>query len=210
MNTGIGDAINLAWTLAAVIKGEATPRLLDSFEPERIRFARRLVSTTDRIFSFVTERGALATFVRTQMLPVVLPLLAGRPQVRRLLYRTISQLGISYRESPLSAGSAGHVHGGDRLPWVPMSTTEDNFTPLTSMAWQAHIYGEPRVSARATCAELQLPLHIFPWTPEAKNAGLLRSALYLVRPDGYVALANSDGLANGLRSYFTKRGLTPR
>ena len=210
MNTGIGDAINLAWKLAAVIKGEATPRLLDSFEPERIRFARRLVSTTDRAFSFVTERGALATFVRSKLLPIILPLLARRPQVRRLIFRTISQLGISYRESPLSVGSAGHVHGGDRLPWVPMNDAEDNFTPLTSMAWQAHIYGEPRVNARSTCAELQLPLHIFPWTPEAKSAGLLRSAFYLVRPDGYVALADSDGLANGLRSYFTRRGLTLR
>jgi 2-polyprenyl-6-methoxyphenol hydroxylase-like FAD-dependent oxidoreductase len=210
MNTGIGDAINLAWKLAAVIKGEATPRLLDSFEPERIRFARRLVSTTDRAFSFVTERGALATFVRSKLLPIILPLLAGRPQIRRLIFRTISQLGINYRESPLSAGSAGHVQGGDRLPWVSMNGAEDNFTPLTSMAWQAHIYGEPRVSARATCAELQLPLHIFPWTPQAKSAGLVRSAFYLVRPDGYVALANADGLANGLRSYLTSRGRTLR
>ena len=209
MNTGIGDAINLAWKLAAVIKGEATPRLLDSFEPERIRFARRLVSTTDRVFSFVSERGALAAFVRTTLLPMILPLIAGRPRARRLLFRTISQIGIKYRESPLSLGRAGAVHGGDRLPWVPISDTEDNFTPLTTMAWQAHIYGEMRMSARAICAEMQLPLHNFAWTPEAKRAGLLRSAFYLVRPDGYVALADSDGLANGLRSYLTQRGLTP-
>ena len=209
MNTGIGDAINLAWKLAAVIKGEATPQLLDSFQPERIRFARRLVSTTDRVFSFVTKRGALALFVRRTLLPIVLPLIAGRQRARRFAFRTISQIGIRYRESPLSSGSAGEIHGGDRLPWVPLIDGEDNFAPLTSMNWQAHIYGEVRVSARVTCAEQQIPLHVFPWSALAKQAGLLRSALYLVRPDGYIALADREGGANGLRSYFTQRGLTP-
>ena len=54
MNTGGGDAINLAWKLAAVLAGRAPDRLLDSYEAERIGFARRLVATTDRVFSFVT------------------------------------------------------------------------------------------------------------------------------------------------------------
>ena len=35
MNTGIGDAVNLAWKLAAVLKGDAA-NLLDTYEPERI------------------------------------------------------------------------------------------------------------------------------------------------------------------------------
>jgi len=48
MNTGIGDAVNLAWKLAAVVHGRADASLLDSYEPERIAFARRLVATTDR------------------------------------------------------------------------------------------------------------------------------------------------------------------
>jgi 2-polyprenyl-6-methoxyphenol hydroxylase-like FAD-dependent oxidoreductase len=50
MNTGIGDAVNLAWKLASVVAGEAAPALLDSYEPERIAFARRLVTSTDRAF----------------------------------------------------------------------------------------------------------------------------------------------------------------
>jgi 2-polyprenyl-6-methoxyphenol hydroxylase-like FAD-dependent oxidoreductase len=39
VNTGIGDAVNLAWKLAAVLQGRADPSLLDSYEPERIAFA---------------------------------------------------------------------------------------------------------------------------------------------------------------------------
>ena len=57
MNTGIGDAINLAWKLAAVIGSQADDSLLDSYESERIGFARRLVATTDRVFSFATADG---------------------------------------------------------------------------------------------------------------------------------------------------------
>jgi 2-polyprenyl-6-methoxyphenol hydroxylase-like FAD-dependent oxidoreductase len=53
MNTGIGDAVNLAWKLAAVLHGRAKPSLLDSYEPERIAFARRLVATTDQAFTGV-------------------------------------------------------------------------------------------------------------------------------------------------------------
>jgi 2-polyprenyl-6-methoxyphenol hydroxylase-like FAD-dependent oxidoreductase len=56
MNTGIGDAINLAWKLAAVLNSSAG-ELLDT-ETERIAFARRLVSTTDKVFTFVTAEGA--------------------------------------------------------------------------------------------------------------------------------------------------------
>ena len=55
MNTGIGDAVNLAWKLAAVLQRRATPALLDTYEPERIAFARRLVATTDRAFTGVTS-----------------------------------------------------------------------------------------------------------------------------------------------------------
>ena len=57
MNTGIGDAVNLAWKLAAVLHGRANPSLLDSYEPERIAFARRLVATTDQAFTGVTSYG---------------------------------------------------------------------------------------------------------------------------------------------------------
>ena len=55
MNTGIGDAVNLAWKLADVVHGRAAASLLDTYEPERIAFARRLVATTDRAFTGVTS-----------------------------------------------------------------------------------------------------------------------------------------------------------
>ena len=72
MNTGIGDAVNLAWKLAAVVHGRADASLLDSYEPERIAFARRLVATTDQAFTGVTSDGAIARRVRLNIVPPLL------------------------------------------------------------------------------------------------------------------------------------------
>ncbi len=47
MNTGIQDAYNLAWKLAFVVKGYIEPRVLDSYNDERIANAKRLLKTTD-------------------------------------------------------------------------------------------------------------------------------------------------------------------
>ena len=208
MNTGIGDAVNLAWKLAAVLDGGAAEGLLDTYEPERIGFARRLVATTDRVFSLVTDQGPIAWRVRTRVVPVVARILFRLPAVRRFLFRTVSQVGVTYRDSPLSEGAAGSVRGGDRLPWVETAPNEDNFAPLTALTWQAHVYGEPQRGVAGACAELGLPLHQFAWQPEMGRAGLRRGALYLIRPDGYVALADPGGDPERLGRYFTSRGLS--
>ena len=206
MNTGIGDAVNLAWKFAAVLQRQAPPAILETYEPERIGFARRLVATTDRAFTLVTSRGRLARVVRVHVVPRVLPVLFRSRLVRRFLFRTVSQTRVRYRESTLSAGRAGGVHGGDRLPWVG-----DNFGPLSSLAWQTHVYGEPSGGVRKACASRGLALHVFPWHRPMRRAGLARDALYLVRPDGYVALADRDASADALERYLDRHGirLTP-
>ena len=191
MNTGIGDAINLAWKLAAVLRGRAPESILESYEPERIGFARRLVATTDRAFQFVTRSGRLAAQVRVHLAPRVISALFGLTPVRRFMFRTVSQTAIEYRESDLSEGRAGRVHGGDRLPWVPSSDSgPDNFAPLESLDWQVHVYGAATRELAASCASRGLRLHVFPWSGGAEFAGLARDATYLVRPDGYIALAD--------------------
>jgi 2-polyprenyl-6-methoxyphenol hydroxylase-like FAD-dependent oxidoreductase len=205
MNTGIGDAVNLAWKLAAVLNHHAGDSLLDTYEVERIRFARRLVATTDRGFTLATSDGALARHVRTRLIPLIAPWLFRWPPLRRFLFRTMSQIGINYRHSALSAGTVGAVHGGDRLPWVRTATAHDNFDPLTSLTWQVHVYGEASAELTAICTEQQLPLHVFAWNPDMSRAGLKRHALYLIRPDGYIALAAADGDPQRLRDYLLTR-----
>ncbi len=208
MNTGIGDAINLAWKLAAVVAGRAPDGLLDSYEAERIGFARRLVATTDRAFSFTTAEGRLADFVRTRVAPVVIPAAFAFQTVRRFAFRTVSQTMLNYRGGPLSRGAAGRVHGGDRLPWAPIDGT-DNFASLTAMDWQVHVYGSAGAALSAWCARQNVPLHVFPWRSEYEGAGLARDALYLLRPDSYVALADPTGAPDVLDRYFADRGIRP-
>jgi 2-polyprenyl-6-methoxyphenol hydroxylase-like FAD-dependent oxidoreductase len=194
MNTGIGDAVNLAWKLADVVQGRAQASLLDSYEPERIAFARRLVATTDRAFVAATGTGRLARLVRMRILPLVLPVLVRFRAVRRAMFRTVSQTAIHYRGSLLSAGAVGAVHGGDRLPWVELdgsAAAADNFAVLDGRRWQVHVYGEPGPGLAETCRTLDLPLHVFAWRTAMRKAGLTQDALYLVRPDGYVALVDA-------------------
>lgn len=207
MNTGIGDAVNLAWKLADVLQGRATPALLDTYEPERIGFARRLVATTDRAFTLVTSRGPLARLVRVKVVPVVVPILFRLQMVRRFMFRTISQTVISYRGRGLSVGRAGRVYGGDRLPWVTLGDGRDNFELLTSVAWQVHVYGEAGREITDACRKRGVALHVFPWRRAMRRTGLVRNALYLVRPDGHVALADREASAAALESYLDARGL---
>lgn len=202
MNTGIGDAVNLAWKLAGVLKGNARESLLDSYETERIGFARRLVATTDRLFTVVTDPGPLARFVRRRIVPRVVPLLFRMPPLRRFLFRTVSQTGVSYPESCLSAGEAGSVRGGDRLPWVETAPGKDNYAPLASLEWQAHLYGEPPPRVTEACTELRLPFHNFAWQPGMHRAGLVEGAIYVIRPDGYVGLADPRADPVRLRQYY--------
>jgi hypothetical protein len=103
------------------------------------------------------------------------------------------------------------VQGGDRLPWVEHAKgEEDNFVPLASLDWQVHVYGEVSNEMQAMCATRMLPLHVFPWRAEMRRAGLWRNAAYLVRPDGYVGLADAVGNPAAVTSYMDARGICTR
>ena len=203
MNTGIGDAVNLAWKLAAVLKGEAGAAILDTYETERIAFARRLVETTDRGFTIVTRQGRVARVVRTRLVPVVAPVAFRFRAMRRLFFRTVSQINVSYHDSALSEGKTGAVVAGDRLPWI-RTNGSDNFAPLASLRWQVHVYGRARNELEAECSALGVELHEFDWNEAARDAGVREGALYLVRPDGYVGLADAGADVSRLRTYLRR------
>jgi 2-polyprenyl-6-methoxyphenol hydroxylase-like FAD-dependent oxidoreductase len=212
MNTGIGDAINLAWKLKAVLAGtmtddKAADRLLSSFEQERIAFARKLVRTTDQAFSLATSDGLIAQFVRTRLVPLVMPLAAGLEPIRELMFRTVSQIMINYRGDYLSLGGAGEVHGGDRLPWLETADGRSNYDDVTRLCWQVHVYGYAGYALEDWCSRNAMPLSIFPWDPACEHAGLARDAGYLLRPDSYVAAAFPEASPEAIEHYFSDRGI---
>jgi len=104
----------------------------------------------------------------------------------------------------LSRGQTQNLKAGDRLPWVapPSRDTPDNFTPLESLDWQIHIYGECAHDVKAFCEQRDLPLHTFEWSKQAATAGLTENALYLVRSDGYIGLAAPDASIGAIDEYL--------
>ncbi|HEY2405414.1 MAG TPA: FAD-dependent monooxygenase, partial [Polyangiaceae bacterium] len=214
MNTGLGDAMNLAWKLAAVLDDRANSDLLDSYEPERIAFARRLVQTTDRVFQAASSESRVAKVVRTGLVPAVVSRVFRTSLGRRFFFRMLSQTGIEYRSSAWSGGEAlGAVRAGDRLPWVEPARPDqpDNFTPLRSLDWQVHVYGTPSLDLRSRCSVHQLPLHAFAFDAHAKAAELHDDAVYLVRPDGYLGAVFPASTATGeLEEYLAAHGVRTR
>ena len=201
MNTGIGDAINLGWKLEAVLTRGAPATILDTYEKERIGFARQLVATTDRAFTFVNRKSKLATAVRTRVVPVLLPWFFRSEAVRRYVFRLISQTQIEYRGSALSTGSCGHVHAGDRLPWVREGgdSHADNYGTLSLLDWQAHFYGDPPWELMDWCSYREMPLHSFP-----TNGKIPPKTLILVRPDGYIGWIGQVHDLNELTRYVSQ------
>jgi hypothetical protein len=193
MNTGIGDAVNLAWKLNAVLQQDAPADLLDTYEQERIPFAKSLVNTTDRVFTFVNKRSALATFIRTRLVPLILPRLFNLAAVRRFAFRLVSQTRIHYRHSSLSTGAAGSLHGGDRLPWL---RGQDNYAPLGSLDWQVHCYGHTPVAVAEWCEHTRIPLHAF-----ASSDHLPAGTVCLIRPDGHIGWTGRSRYREGLSRY---------
>jgi 2-polyprenyl-6-methoxyphenol hydroxylase-like FAD-dependent oxidoreductase len=205
MNTGLQDAYNLAWKLALVVSGRAGAALLDSYEDERIPVAKRLLSTTDRAFSLVVSDGWLAGQFRTRILAKIMAFAMGMERVQRLAYRTISQIGIRYRNSPLSETSGGlpeaAPRAGDRFPWLrlkflPNGRTEDLFGKLDDTRFSLIVIGQASPPGGVPELGDLLGIYEVPSDPvndrELARARIPRPSFYLLRPDGHVGLAGTQ------------------
>jgi hypothetical protein len=218
MNTGLQDAYNLAWKLALVIKGRADAALLDTYEQERIPVAQRLLATTDRAFQLVVTDNWIASLFRTSIIARVAARAMKVQRVRNLAFRTISQIGIRYRKSPLSQTLAGLPEGapqaGDRFPWMQLrlranGPVEDLFQKLDDTRFNLLVIGQP--PERAPDLGELLSVHALPDDPanaaELARVGISGPAFYLLRPDGYVGLAGTRLEQGVVSRYLAERHL---
>ncbi|MFI5139025.1 MAG: FAD-dependent oxidoreductase [Sphingobacteriales bacterium] len=120
MNTGLQDAYNLAWKLAGVVNGQLNESILDSYAAERMPVARRLLRTTDRVFSFMMSSSRFTGLFKKWLLPGLLKFVWGKKTLRETFFKMVSQTGITYRNSAvnLHISQAGKVKAGDRLPYL--------------------------------------------------------------------------------------------
>src|SRR5882724_728577 len=219
MNTGLQDAYNLGWKLALMVSGEAGPALIESYEAERVPVARRLLSTTDRAFSLVVSDTGLAGLLRTRAVPRLMALAMRFRWVQRLAFRTISQTGISYRDSALSETLPGlpdsAPRAGDRFPWLRLKLSangpaEDFFRRLDDTRWTLVLVGQSAPPGGLPALGDRLDTLEVPGDPandrELARARIPRPAFYLLRPDGHVGLCGARLEPSAVTRYISALG----
>ncbi|PRC48238.1 oxygenase, partial [Mycobacterium sp. ITM-2017-0098] len=97
MLTGVGDAENLAFKLALVIRGKAREGLLDTYEAERRPLATDVLRGTSAVTRVNIASNPIGRFVRDRLAPRIF----GLAVVQRWITFTASQLWVSYRKGPL-------------------------------------------------------------------------------------------------------------
>lgn len=136
MNTGIQDAWNLGWKLAAVYRGRAATSLLDTYEEERLPVARATLRGTD----FATRLGMWTRPLARAVRGSVAGWITSIDAVQDRLVSTVAELDVNYRRSSISQEEVVSfprtvpvadyfVFGrgpkpGDRAPDVPLAGSD--------------------------------------------------------------------------------------
>jgi 2-polyprenyl-6-methoxyphenol hydroxylase-like FAD-dependent oxidoreductase len=202
MNTGIQDMINLAWKLALVLKGQAPPALLDTYEQERLPVMRDVLANTERMTNVIGSGNQVGSWAEET------------EKAQDAIATRMCQLAIGYRESPLSATYLQEgLHAGDRVPDLPV-----RYRSEAGAGWQEKTLFsllDPSQftllavrSAELEAAPADLYGAVQPWRhlidvvelgPAAEAAHERFQAVFgrsdgvfLVRPDGYVGFASGE------------------
>ncbi|MBI1208033.1 MAG: monooxygenase [Azospirillum sp.] len=194
MNTGLQDAVNLAWKLALVCRGRAQDGvLLDSYDHERGPVAARVIRAAGRATRVSILRNPLGQAIRNRLVDGLTRLAA----VRRAVVRMLSEIDIAYPDSPLNrlGRSAPRRRGrpgpGDRAPDLALAPSSGEPATLHSRLASGRFLllvcgaevASPALSAFAARWAADLTV-----VEPASGAGAAYGGLTLIRPDGYVAV----------------------
>lgn len=207
MNTGIQDGYNLAWKLNAVLKGNASANILDSYNEERLPNAKRLVQTTDRFFLLGASKNPFASFVRTRVAPYVANFVFSLNFLRKRLFPLVSQIGINYRESSLSVNSGNFdVKAGDRMPYFEIEGSSI-YDRLREPKFHLLLFSDGSKPVNAAVDDLLelVDVHSFPLYPNiAETFGMDETFYVLLRPDNYIGYIAAGAEVDGVKSYLAK------
>jgi 2-polyprenyl-6-methoxyphenol hydroxylase-like FAD-dependent oxidoreductase len=203
MNTGIGDAVDLGWKLAAVLQGWGHDDLLASYDAERRPIGARNVRLTAEFYgehgkfdglSAIEEDSAAGAQVRQRLGEA---LVSG---IGRMFRTTGLQLGYRYEDSPICVPDATQPCPDDPQDFTPSSRPGsraphlwlDDGRSMLDLYGRGFVLlrfgrGAPDASGfEATAASRRVPLNVVT-VAESEAAGLYQRRLVLVRPDGHVA-----------------------
>jgi 2-polyprenyl-6-methoxyphenol hydroxylase-like FAD-dependent oxidoreductase len=219
LNLGVGDAMNLGWKLALVSRGEAKEDLLTTYEPERRPAARTIMRNTDRGFKLETAGSPVAMWMRMHLATRLISPLTRLPQVRRILFRMMSQTWISYRRSAAVAdhNGAGGLHPGDRAPYAPLATAPSGVLSTTGGDGYRLLLFEGLIPTRSLgdldtfSSELSgrylspVLIRIIPQREKAAQEAYQahRTCLVLIRPDGHIAAISQPDTRGDVALFIT-------
>ena len=208
MNAAIQDAANLGWKLAfAASQPGDTAVLLDSYDRERRPVARQVLAMTHLAFWGDAATGRLPSLLRGQLAPLAAPLVPAILSRRRLVaevVRLLSQLRVSYRNSPLSVEGMPRPRtgprAGDRLP-DEIICSAGRIVRLHELLARPGVHVLLERDADRPDTLLTDPLvHIHRLT-STPGRGLVA-----VRPDGHIGLRCQTAEANRLNAWLTLVG----
>ncbi|MEC3977380.1 FAD-dependent monooxygenase [Amycolatopsis sp. H20-H5] len=196
MNTGLQDAINLAWRLGGVLNGRLPESVIDGYDTER----RDAAHAVAKITALQTEWGLLRKAPQIAVRDVALRAASAGGLLQRALGPLVAQTGVRYpsaaRNVLLDAFSGKRVRPGERLPVLPM--------PGTAAAGEAS-EPEVRVAGRTWTAIKADEFTVLCWPGRRLRPDweeVIRRACQLAGPDAVVIEARyaegplSDALGN--------------
>ncbi|MFI9386650.1 FAD-dependent monooxygenase [Kutzneria sp. NPDC052558] len=189
LNTGVQDAVNLGWKLAAVIRGEASPSLLDTYHAERHPVAKRVCHNTQAQLALMNPSPSV-----DPLRDLFAELLAFR-EVNKFISEMITGLDVRY---PMPGGGE-HSLLGTRLPDWPLLVDGAEVGAMrllhAGQGFLLDLTGGRRTPELLDAAGGRVRVV----TATAAEPG--RPEALLVRPDGYVAWIDGD-LEAALQAWF--------
>jgi 2-polyprenyl-6-methoxyphenol hydroxylase-like FAD-dependent oxidoreductase len=179
MNTGIQDAMNLGWKLAAVLQGRAGDELLDSYQAERHPVGSTVLRMTDGAYKLVMSRSGLGAAARRLAIRILLHL----PPAYRRLGGLLTGIGIRYGRP-----SGSHPWTGRRMLDLVGTDGTRVYEALRAGSFVLVDATGAHVLVGAKVVVLRVPRG--PKTP----------GTILVRPDGYVAWASDRADPDEIRA----------
>ncbi len=211
MNTGIQDAYNLAWKIAFVLKGYSSEKLLESYNAERLANAQKLLESTDRAFTVLVGSNWFFSFLRTTIFPVLAKYFLRLGIVGKKLFLLVSQIRISYPDSPISDRSGDKnfkVKAGDRMPYFLIdgkSIYDRLHQPKFHMLTFSNQPNNEQMVREKIAQDYDrlVDYHALPLNPRvAEVFGVNESFSLLLRPDNYIGFISRNTSPDELEDYF--------
>ncbi|GAA3608996.1 FAD-dependent oxidoreductase [Nonomuraea rosea] len=216
MNSGIADAIDAAWKIAALVKGFGEPGLLESYEAERRPVGLRNMRTSHRHLGVHLKAGGLLREgASLQAVASFLEEERGENEYTgiELGYRYNGSGIVCHDDSPEPSWSPRRytptTWPGGRPPSVLLDDGRPIHDRLGSCFTLVDFAGDGRADALLTAATAQgLPVrHTVVTDPVARQ--LWERDLVLVRPDQHVAWRGNSPPANPAAVVRRIRGAAP-